>query len=245
MGEITLRNSKARGNSPNWQCFSCFSWVISQLCALMALLLTRWLVACTYWEIKSTGIGFSSWLGRLLLNGARGVHPPRRLVAERHMQDRPAGSFDFRAESSPSPPPTPLHPREPPRAEWVGCVTQSRDEVKAWVRSNASVLLRSGGGFDKAVYQESWQEMQAALRPLNRCTGILIFTIILIILIITNCRADKHRQHHSFLPGVCWLQWPMRNRKWQWSYGPLQAIALTCSGWFPNEWPLDLLRLWA
>ena len=40
-------------------------------------------------------------------------------------------------------------------------MTQSRDEVKAWVRSNAGVLLSSGGGFDKAVYQE----MQAALRP--------------------------------------------------------------------------------
>ena len=44
----------------------------------MALLLTCWLVACTYREIKSTGIGFSSCLGILLLNGARGVHPPRR-----------------------------------------------------------------------------------------------------------------------------------------------------------------------
>ena len=42
-------------------------------------------------------------------------------------------------------------------------MTQSRDEVKAWVRSNAGVLLRSGGGFDKAVYQE----VQAALRPLT------------------------------------------------------------------------------
>ena len=39
----------------------------------------------------------------------------------------------------------------------------SRDEVKAWVRSNAGVLLRSGGGLDKAVYQE----MQTALRPLT------------------------------------------------------------------------------
>ena len=122
--------------------------------------------------------------------------------AERHMQDRPAGSFDFRAESSPSPPPTPRHPRELPRAECVGCVTQSRDEVKAWVRSNAGVLLRNSRGFDKAVYQE----MQATLRPLtstNRCTGILIITIILIILIIPYCRADKRRKHHSFLPGVC------------------------------------------
>ena len=36
----------------------------------------------------------------------------------------------------------------------VGCVIQSRDEEKAWVRSNTSVLLRSGRGFDKAVYQE-------------------------------------------------------------------------------------------
>ena len=146
--------------------------------------------------------------------------------AERPIQDRPAGSFDFRAESNPSPPPTPRHPREPPRAKWVGCVTQSRDEVKAWVCSNAGVLLRSGGGFDKAVYEE----MQAALRPLTstkRCTGILMFTIILIMLIIPYCRADKRRQHHSFLPGVCCS---VRNRKWQWSYGPLQAIALTCSG---------------
>ena len=94
--------------------------------------------------------------------------------AERHIQDRPAGSFDFRAESRPSPPPTPRYPREPPLAECVGCVTQSRDEVKAWVSSNAGVLLSSGGGFDKAVYQE----MQAALRPLtptNRCTGILYY----------------------------------------------------------------------
>ena len=45
----------------------------------------------------------------------------------------------------------------------VWCVTQSRDEVKAWVRSNAGVLLRSGGGFDKTVYQE----MFAALLPLT------------------------------------------------------------------------------
>ena len=43
------------------------------------------------------------------------------------------------------------------------CVTQSRDEVKAWVRSNADVLLSSGKGTDKTVYQE----MLAALRPLT------------------------------------------------------------------------------
>ena len=94
--------------------------------------------------------------------------------AEHHKQDRPAGSFNFRAESSPSPPSTQRHQREPPRAECVGCETQSRDEVKAWVRSNAGVLLSSGGDFDKAVYQE----MQEALRPLtstNRCTGILYY----------------------------------------------------------------------
>ena len=42
-------------------------------------------------------------------------------------------------------------------------MTQSHHEVKAWVRSNAGVLLRRGGGFDKAVYQE----MQAALWPLT------------------------------------------------------------------------------
>ena len=42
-------------------------------------------------------------------------------------------------------------------------MTQSHDEVKAWVRSNTGVLLRSRGGFNDAVYQE----MLAALRPLT------------------------------------------------------------------------------
>ena len=40
---------------------------------------------------------------------------------------------------------------------------KARDEVKAWVRSNAGVLLSSGRGFDKAVYQE----MLSALLPLT------------------------------------------------------------------------------
>ena len=140
----------------------------------MPLVLTRWLVACTYREInRRESQSHDDWEGCSSM-----VREEFIRHAERHIQDRPglnqpAGSFDFRAESSPSPPPTPRHPREPPRAKWVGCVTQSRDEVMAWVRSNACVLLRSGGGFDKAVYQE----MHAALRPLtstNRCTGILL-----------------------------------------------------------------------
>ena len=76
--------------------------------------------------------------------------------AELHLQVRPA-------ESSPSPPPTQRQLRQQPPAELIECVTQSRYEVKAWVRSNTGVLLRSGGGFDKAVYQE----MLAALRPLT------------------------------------------------------------------------------
>ena len=42
-------------------------------------------------------------------------------------------------------------------------MTQSRDEVKAWLRLNAGVLIRSGRGFDKAAYQE----MLSALRPLT------------------------------------------------------------------------------
>ena len=69
-------------------------------------------------------------------------------------------TVDISADSSPPPPPT---PRQPPPAELVGCVTQSRDDVKAWVRSNAGVLLRSGRGFNKEVYQE----LQAAVRPLT------------------------------------------------------------------------------
>ena len=42
--------------------------------------------------------------------------------------------------------------------------TRSRAEVKAWVRTDACVLLRSSGGFDKAV---SYQQMLAALTPLT------------------------------------------------------------------------------
>ena len=82
--------------------------------------------------------------------------------AERHQEVWPAGSIDFHAESSPSPPPTPPRPQPPPTrsppAELAGLVTQSRDEVTAWVRS---MLLRSTGGFNKGVYQE----MLAVLRP--------------------------------------------------------------------------------
>ena len=93
--------------------------------------------------------------------------------AERHMQVQPPGTIDFRAHSSPSPPPS---PRQPPSAELVGCVTpsQSRDEVKTWVRSNAGVLLRSCRGFDKAVYQE----MLAALLPLTSSPTLLTVPIL-------------------------------------------------------------------
>ena len=53
-------------------------------------------------------------------------------------------------------------------------VTQSRDEVEAWICSNAVVLLRSCRGFDKAIYQE----MLAALLPLTPspplCTVLIL-----------------------------------------------------------------------
>ena len=81
--------------------------------------------------------------------------------AERHLQVLPTGSFGFRANSSPSPPTTPRQPRQPPQEDLVGCLTQSRDEVKGWVRSNAGMLLLSSRSFDKTVYKE----MLAALRP--------------------------------------------------------------------------------
>ena len=45
----------------------------------------------------------------------------------------------------------------------VGCVTQSRYILKAWVSSNAGVLLRSVRSFNNAAYQE----MLAALWPLT------------------------------------------------------------------------------
>ena len=80
--------------------------------------------------------------------------------AERRMQVRSPGTIDFRAESGPLPPPT---PRQPQQAELVVCVTQSRNELNAWVRSNTGVLLRNGGDFDKAAYHE----MLAALKPLT------------------------------------------------------------------------------
>ena len=51
----------------------------------------------------------------------------------------------------------------PTNAALLGCVTKSRDEVKAWVRANARALhTLAGGEFDKEVYRE----MLAALRPL-------------------------------------------------------------------------------
>ena len=56
-----------------------------------------------------------------------------------------------------------LSQRQQPLAELVGCVMHSCNQVKAWVRSNAGVLLRSGRGFNKEVYQE----LQAAVRPLT------------------------------------------------------------------------------
>ena len=83
--------------------------------------------------------------------------------AERHLQVLPTGTIDFRAYSSPSPPPTPRQLLQPPPADLVWCVTQSRDEVKVWVCSSAGVLLHSCRGFNKAVYQE----MLAALQPLT------------------------------------------------------------------------------
>ena len=64
------------------------------------------------------------------------------------------------------------------------------------VRSNAGVLLRSGGGFDMAGDAGG----PSAFEEVH---WYIDYTIILIILIIPYCRADKRRQHHSFLPGVC------------------------------------------
>ena len=66
--------------------------------------------------------------------------------AEGYLQVWPPGTIQFRADSNPLPPAT---PRQQPPADLVGCVTQSHDAVKAWVRSNAGMLLRSGRGFDK------------------------------------------------------------------------------------------------
>ena len=88
--------------------------------------------------------------------------------AERHLQVWPPGAIDFLADSSPSPPPTQRKLRQPPLAGSVECVTQSRHEVKAWARSNARVLLRSGTGFDKAVMslysRRCWRRAVAVLK---------------------------------------------------------------------------------
>ena len=59
-------------------------------------------------------------------------------------------SLDFRADSRPSLPPMlwlkQLTPSQQ-QAELFGCVIQSHYKVKAWVHSNAGVLLSSGRGF--------------------------------------------------------------------------------------------------
>ena len=111
-------------------------------------------------RVNVMGKAALQWCSR----SSRGVHPPHRAPHARSAR----GEFKFRAKSRPSPParPTPRQSRQLPRAEWVGCVTQSCDEVKAWVRSNMGVqqlLLCSGKGFNESVYQE----MLAALRPLT------------------------------------------------------------------------------
>ena len=50
-------------------------------------------------------------------------------------------------------------------------VTQSRNEVKGWVRSNAGMLLHSCRDFEKAVYQEMlealWPLTPSSPSPLN------------------------------------------------------------------------------
>ena len=57
-------------------------------------------------------------------------------------------------------------------------------------------------------------------------------------------RIDNKAESFNCLPELYWPM-PRWNHEWQWSSGPLQAIALACFSWFPNAWPLDLLRLWA
>ena len=167
MFNITLGNSKA--------CLRKIPWVTSlseipkltenpKLTMFFLFPLNRFLIVCSNCSASDTLAGGMYLSGNCTYRESQSqddwegcssmVREEFIRHAERHMQDWPAGSFDFRAESSPSPPPTPRHPREPPRAEKVRCVTQSRDEEKAWVRSNTGVLLHSGGGFDKAVYQE-------------------------------------------------------------------------------------------
>ena len=55
--------------------------------------------------------------------------------------------------------------------------------MKAWICSNAGVLLSSGRGFDKAVCQE----MQAALRPLTPYPPLNI------VLILPDCNEETMR----------------------------------------------------
>ena len=122
----------------------CFYDSVSRftLPAFVALLLTRWRVGCTARE----------WGSHHFREGCSPMVLKEFIChAECQEQVRPLGTIDFRADSSPSPPPSPL---QPPQAELDGCVTQSRDEVKVWVRSNEDVQLRSSRGFDKALPME-------------------------------------------------------------------------------------------
>ena len=106
--------------------------------AFVGLLLTRWLVACT---------NLASGSHHVLEGCSQMVSEEFIRHAESHLQVLPPGNIDFRADSSPSPPTT---QQQQPPAELVGCVTQSREEVKTWVCSNlnAGVLLHSCSGFD-------------------------------------------------------------------------------------------------
>ena len=130
-----------------------------------------------------SGIAISSWSGSVLPNGVRGVHPPHRAPTATSACMVREHQLSYRVEpSTASNAATAATTATAPQAESVGCVTQSHDEVKAWVRSNTGVLLRSRGGFNDAVYQE----MLAALRPLTLSPPLNTVQSVLIIQMTTR-----------------------------------------------------------
>ena len=150
---------------------SCCGFPPQNLEALLLWLHPRFYIACFCGSASDTlacgmyrsGIGISSCTGRLLHNGAQGVHPSRR---------------------------------RPPAAPAPGAQVRF-----CW------------------LFQLCWLSQLFWLFYLFRIAGR------------TSIDKKTTLSFHS-LPGICW---PMRNRKGQWSPGPLQVIALFCSSWFPNE----------
>ena len=83
------------------------------------------------------------------ISGAYNLRCPKWCARSSSVKQSATCKFDLQGPS------TFVHWQTRALCSFVGCATQTRDEVKAWVRSNAGVLLSSGRGFESSFQQGS------------------------------------------------------------------------------------------